>query len=117
MAFNITVLDKEGNPLDWNILDAEVCELWNMPQDSNYYCNLPEKSYASNWYAFLSHCIVLLRAYDNSNKSYWASDFFKALLEFGRWNNTLESIQRNKYEIQLLFYWVSKDYEFKIENT
>ena len=80
MAFNITVLDKVGNILDWDMLDSEVSELWQVPKDPKYWCRPPEKSYCYDWNDFLGHCVFLLRAYDSSNKhtlhltfskSYW----------------------------------------------
>lgn len=116
MAFNITVLDKDGNIKDWNVLDSEVCELWHVPLDPKHWCKAPEDSYSENWHEFLGHCVFLMRAYDSSNRSYYASDFFKGLLELGRWRHSLENIQKNKYEIQLLLYWISKEYEFKVKN-
>lgn len=116
MAYNITVLDKDGNIMDWNMLDSEVCELWNQSKDPKYWCLAPEESYSDDWHEFLGHCVFLMRAYDSSSRSYSASDFFKGLLEFGRWRASLDNIQNNKYEIQLLLYWISKEYEFKVEN-
>lgn len=43
MAFNITVLDKAGNIVDWNTLDAEVCELWACLRIRNPGVGLREK--------------------------------------------------------------------------
>lgn len=116
MAFNITVLDKDGNEMDWNVLDSEVCGLWQMEQDSEHWCKTPEDSYSDDWHEFLGHCVFLLRAYDSSNRSYTASEFFKGLLEFGGWRTSIDFIQKNSYEIQLLLFWISKGYEFKVEN-
>lgn len=116
MAFNITVLDKAGNIVDWNTLDAEVCELWGVPQDKEHWGHAPGESYSDDWHEFLGHCVFLHRAYDSSNKTYLASDFFKGLLDFGTWRSTLDDIQKNKYEIQLLLFWIAKEYQFKVEN-
>lgn len=116
MAFNIAILDKSGNEMDWTVLDSEVCRLWQVKPNKGHWCKAPRDSYFDNWHEFLGHCVFLMRAYDNSNRSYTASDFFKGLLVFGGWETSLEFIQNNRYEILLLFFWVSKEYEFRVEN-
>lgn len=116
MAFKITILDKEGNVKDWNELDSEVCSLWQVPFDPKHWCKAPEESYSKNWHEFLGHCVILMRAYGAASRTCRAADFFKGLIEFGRWRPDLDVIQRCRCEIQLLLYWISMDYEFKIEN-
>lgn len=42
MAFNVEFQDKDGNIIDFNWMDSEVCELWNVDSDENDlgYCGL-----------------------------------------------------------------------------
>ena len=117
MAFKTTVLDKDSNVKGWETLDSEICELRGVPKDELYYrCKPPVKSYSSHWKRLLSHCVMLTRAYNSYNQTYLASDFFKGLLEFGRWRSSQDNIHANRYEIQPILFWIDQGYQFKVEN-
>lgn len=121
MAFKVTVLDNEGNVVDWKRFDAEVCELWGVEQVDDHWCRHPGEygdGYCEDWDELMGHSIFLLRRIDGSADTvYSASDLFKGLVLGGRWYPTLDKIEEYRYEIQLLFFWISKEYTFKVENT
>lgn len=44
MAFNVEFQDKDGNIIDFNRIDSEVCELWKVDSDENDWATLREKT-------------------------------------------------------------------------
>ena len=63
MAFNVEFQDKDGNIIDFNRIDSEVCELWKVDSDDNDWATPPGKDYTYNWHEFLCLAVMLTRAY------------------------------------------------------
>lgn len=117
MAFKVTVLDKDGKIVERNRINEEVCELWGVAPEEGYWCRRPGEGYCEDWDELLGHSIFIMRMiYGQENTTYSASDLFKALVSGGCWHPKLELIEKYNYEIQLLFFWIEKEYEFKVEN-
>lgn len=117
MAFKVTVLDKDGKIVERNRINEEVCELWGVAPKNGHWCQRPGEGYCEDWDDLLGHSIFIMRMiYGQENTTYSASDLFKALVSGGCWHPKLELIEKYNYEIQLLFFWIEKEYEFKVEN-
>lgn len=57
MAFNVEFQDKEGNQIEFNHIDAEVCNLWNVPFDDENWASPPDGKRNENWYQFLGRAV------------------------------------------------------------
>lgn len=53
MAFNVEFQDKEGNQIEFNHIDAEVCNLWNVPFDDENWASLQTGSATKTGISFL----------------------------------------------------------------
>lgn len=115
MAFNVEFQDKDGNIIDFNKIDSEVCELWKVDSDENDWATPPGKDYSDNWHEFLGYAVMLTRAYKETG-TFLPSELLQGLCSFGCMYPKLESIDKYKYELQLIFYWIKKGYKIVVTN-
>lgn len=115
MGFNVEIKDKDGVAVDWQRLDREVCELWGIDEDPKLWAIPPGKEQKHNWHAFLGRAVMLLRAYKETG-TFMPSDLLLGLCNYGNLYPTLVRIELYKYEIQLVLYWISKEYKIIVTN-
>lgn len=115
MGFNVEFRDKEDNVLEWNLLDKEVCDLWGVEQDADKWATPPEKEYSQNWHEFLGRSVMLTRTFIEMG-AYKPSDLLQGLCSFGGLYPQLDRIEKYKYELQLLFFWIRQEYKIIVTN-
>lgn len=115
MGFNIEIRDKNDLIVDWPRLDKEVCELWCIEQDAEHWAVPPGKSRRHNWHEFLGRAIMLTRSYKETG-IFLPPDLLQGLCSFGGLYPSLDRIESYKYELQLIFDWIRKEYKIIVEN-
>lgn len=115
MGFNVEFRDKEDNILDWNLLDKEVSELWGVEPYEDKWATPPGKEYLNNWHEFLGRSVMLTRSL-KEKEIYNPSDLLQGLCSFGGLYPHLDRIEKYKYEIQLLFFWIRQEYKIIVTN-
>lgn len=115
MAFIIEFYDKDGNVVDFDRLNEEVCRLWEVSPAENDWATPPGKSSSKNWNAFLGRAVMLTRAFKETG-CFSPSDLLQGLCSFGGLYPTPESIDSHKYELQLIFYWIRMEYKLIVRN-
>lgn len=110
MGFNVEFRDKEDRVVEWNQLDKEVCDLWGVAQDADKWATPPEKEYRNNWHEFLGRSVMLTRSFKKT-ATYSPSDLLQGLCLFGGLYPQLDTIEKYKYELQLLFFWIRQEYQ------
>lgn len=115
MGFNVEFRDKEDSVVDWPQLDNEVCELWSIASDSEHWATPPGKERKHNWHEFLGRAIMLTRAYKETG-TFMPSDLLLGLCNYGGLYPMLDRIELYKYEIQLILYWIRKEYKIIVTN-
>lgn len=116
MGFNVEFRDKNGSVVDWPQLDKDVCELWGIEPDSEHWAIPPGKERRHNWHEFLGRAVMLTRAFRETG-TFKPSDLLQGLCTFGCMYPTLETVDKYKYELQLLFDWIRKEYKIIVTNT
>lgn len=116
MGFNVEFRDKDDNFITWEQLDKEVCELWGIEQDEEHWAKPPGKDrHRDTWNEFLGRAVMLTRAFKETG-TFLPSDLLRGLCSFGGLYPHLERIEKYKYEIQLLFFWIRQEYKIIVTN-
>lgn len=116
MAFNVKFQDKDGNEIDFNRIDNEVCELWCVQSDDKVWASPPEDGkHNENWQQFLGRAVFVTRGIKETG-IFNPSELFQGLCLYGCMYPKVEVIQENKYYIQLLFDWIRKEYKLIVTN-
>lgn len=116
------ILDNQGNAIDINQLDKEVCELMGVEQHKKWYCTLGKREdhpsrwefllRTSNWYDTIGWMIAEGKSFEDI-LAYYADvmkDFIGKEDETGN-ILTLETIY--PYHTLVLNTWISKGYKAK----
>lgn len=115
MGFNVEFRDKDSSVVDWAQLDKEVCELWKVEPNSEHWAKHPGAAIDNNWHEFLGRAVMLIRAYKETG-TFLPSDLLQGLCSYGCLYPTLEAVDKYKYEIQLILYWIRKGYKIIVTN-
>lgn len=115
MGFKVEFRDKDDSIIDWAQLDKEVCKLWGIAPDPDRWATPPGKDVTHNWHEFLGRAVMLTRAF-NETGTFLPSDLLQGLCSYGCLYPTLEAVDKYKYEIQLILYWIRKEYKIIVTN-
>lgn len=115
MAFNVQFQDKYGNEITFNQVDDEVCELWGVPSSEEVWASPPDGKRNENWQQFLGRAVFVTRGFKETG-IFNPSELFQGLCLCGCMFAKLETIQDNRYYIQLLFDWIRKEYRLVVTN-
>lgn len=115
MGFNIEFRDKDDSVVDWPRLDKEVCELWGIEPDTEHWAVPSGKDHKHNWHEFLGRAVMLTRAFKETGV-FLPSDLLRGLCCYGGLYPHLDRIEKYKYEIQLLFFWIRQEYTIIVTN-
>lgn len=115
MGFNVEFRDKDDKVIEWNQLDNEVCELWHVESDADKWATPPGKEYSNNWHEFLGRSIMLTRSFRDTG-TFMPSDLLQGLCCLGGLYPDLDRIDKYKYEIQLIFFWIRQGYKIIVTN-
>lgn len=114
MGFYVEFRDKESNVIDYNRIDREVCELWGVEASDNEWAAPPGKGPDDSWNEFLGLGVFTYRAIRHSG-TFNPSDLIQGLVLYSTvLEPRLECIEEYKYEIQLLLYWIYKEYTITV---
>lgn len=115
-AFNIEFRDKAGNVITSRQVDKEVCELWGIESSDKEWASPPGKGPDNSWNEFLCLAVFTYRAIRQTG-IFNPSDLLQGLVLYSKvLKPRLECIEEYKYEIQLLLYWIEKEYTIEVTN-
>ena len=116
MAFNVEFQDKEGNQIEFNHIDAEVCNLWNVPFDDENWASPPDGKRNENWYQFLGRAVFVTRGIKETG-TFNPSELFQGLCRYGCMYPDISFIYENRYYIAMIFDWITKEYKIVVTNS
>ncbi len=117
MGYNVEFRDKEGNVIDYLRIDREVCELWGVEPSDNEWAAPPGKGPDDSWNEFLGLAVFTYRAIRQTGK-FNPSGLLQGLVLYSTvLRPRLECIEDYRHEIQLLLYWIYKEYTITVTDT
>lgn len=117
MAFHVEFRDKAGSAVTYQQIDKEVCELWGVESSDNEWASPPGKGPDDNWNEFLGLAVFTYRAIRPTG-IFSPSDLLQGLVLYSTvLKPRLECIEEYKYEIQLLLYWIEKEYTLSVTDV
>lgn len=116
MAYTVDFHDKDGNLVSYKQIDKEVCELWGVEPSDKEWASPPGKGPDDSWNEFLGLLVFTYRAICQTGV-FNPSVLLQGLVLYSTvLKPRLECIEDYKYEIQLLLYWIEKEYTITVTN-